>query len=88
MGNSGKKRKGRRHLPKAGTATDLKQMHHQEHREIAHNIGLDTHDRSAGERTLTHVLIGHRDRARRGRRARVLALPVGLVTNAGLAVPR
>ena len=58
MGNSGKKRKGRRHLPKAGTATDLEQMHHQEQREIAHNIGLDTHDRSAGGRTLTHVLIG------------------------------
>ena len=58
MGNSGKKRKGRRHLPKAGTATDLEQMHHQQRREIAHNIGLDTHDRSGGERTLTHVLIG------------------------------
>lgn len=58
MGNSGKKRKGRRHLPKAGTATDLEQMHHQEHREIAHNIGLDPHDRSAVGRTLTYVFIG------------------------------
>ena len=58
MGNSGKKRKGRRHLAKAGTATDLEQMHHQERREIAHNIGLDTHDRSAGGRTLTHILVG------------------------------
>ena len=72
MGNSGKKRKGRRHLAKAGTKTDLEQMHHQEHREIAHNIGLDTHDRAGG---------------RRGRRARVLALPV-VLTNAGLAEPR
>ena len=58
MGNSGKKRKGRRHLAKAGTATDLEQMHHQEHREIAHNVGLDTHDRSGGARTLTYILIG------------------------------
>ena len=58
MGNSGKKRRGRRHLAKAGTKTDLEQMHHQEHREIAHNIGLDTHDRSGGERTFTYVLLG------------------------------
>ena len=89
MGNSGKKRKGRRHLAKAGTATDLKQMHHQEHREIAHNIGLDTHDRS-GWRTHADVrLVRHRGRARgRDRRARVLALPVGLLTNAGPAEPR
>jgi CHASE3 domain sensor protein len=58
MGNSGKKRKRRRHLPKAGTATDLQQMHHQEHREIEHNIGLDTHDRTGAGRTLTYVLIG------------------------------
>ncbi len=58
MGNSGKKRKGRRHLAKAGTATDLEQMHHQQRREIAHNIGLDTHDRSGGGRTLTHILFG------------------------------
>jgi hypothetical protein len=57
MGNSGKKRKGRRHLPKAGTQTDLNQMHHQERREVAHNIGLDTHDRTGGSRTLTYVLI-------------------------------
>ena len=33
-------------------------MHHQEHREIAHNIGLDTHDRSAGGRTVTYVVMG------------------------------
>ena len=57
MGNSGKKRKRRQHLPKAGTKTDLEQMHHQERREIGHNIGLDTHDRSGGTRTLTYVLL-------------------------------
>lgn len=58
MGNSGKKRKSRQHLAKAGTRTDLQQMHHQERREIEHNVGLDPHDRSSGGRTLTYVLLG------------------------------
>lgn len=58
MGKSGQKRRGRRHLAKAGTKTDLEQMHHQEHREIEHNLGLDPHDRSAGGRTLVYVLLG------------------------------
>ena len=57
MGSSGKKRKGRQHLAKAGTKTDLQQMHHQERREISHNIGLDAHGRSGGARTLTYVLL-------------------------------
>jgi hypothetical protein len=57
MGNSGKKRKGRRHLPKAGTKTDIEQMHHQERRAIAHEIGLDPHGRSGGGRALTSTLL-------------------------------
>lgn len=58
MGSSGKKRRGRRHLAKAGTKTDLEQMHHQREREVAHDIGLDTHDRSGGGRALTYTLLG------------------------------
>jgi hypothetical protein len=58
MGSSGKKRKGRQHLAKAGTKTDLEQMHHQREREVAHDIGLDTHDRSRGSRALTYTLLG------------------------------
>jgi hypothetical protein len=42
MGNSGEKRKGRRHLLKAGTRPNRDQMHAEERREIGHNslIGL------------------------------------------------
>ena len=42
MGNSGEKRKGRRHLLKAGTRPNRDQMHGEEQREIGHNslIGL------------------------------------------------
>lgn len=42
MGKSGEKRKGRRHLLKAGTRPDRDQMHREEQREIGHNslIGL------------------------------------------------
>jgi hypothetical protein len=42
MGKSGEKRKGRRHLLKAGTAPNRDQMHREEQREIGHNslIGL------------------------------------------------
>lgn len=42
MGKSGEKRKGRRHLLKAGTAPNREQMHREEQREIGHNslIGL------------------------------------------------
>jgi hypothetical protein len=58
MGSSGKRRKGRQHLPKAGTKTDLEQMHRQREREVAHDIGLDPHDRSGGSRVLTYTLIG------------------------------
>ncbi|HEY7668101.1 MAG TPA: hypothetical protein VIE12_08255 [Actinomycetota bacterium] len=71
MGSAGKKRKGRRHLPKAGTKTDLEQMHHQREREVAHDIGLDTHDRSGGGRTLTYTLI---------------AVAVGIVAIAAISV--
>lgn len=37
MGNSGEKRKGRRHLLKAGTRPNRDQMHSEEQREIGHN---------------------------------------------------
>lgn len=57
MGNSGEKRKGRRHLPKAGTATDLEQMHHDERMEIAHDIGLDPRGRTMFGAGLTYALI-------------------------------
>jgi hypothetical protein len=42
MGNSGEKRKGRRHLLKAGTRPNRDRMHAEEQREIGHNslIGL------------------------------------------------
>jgi hypothetical protein len=42
MGKSGEKRKGRRHLLKAGTDPNRDQMHRDEQREIGHNsmIGL------------------------------------------------
>ena len=42
MGKSGEKRKGRRHLLKAGTSPNREQMHREEQREIGHNslIGL------------------------------------------------
>lgn len=42
MGKSGEKRKGRRHLLKAGTDPNRDQMHRDEGREIGHNsmIGL------------------------------------------------
>jgi hypothetical protein len=42
MGNSGEKRKGRRHLLKAGTRPNRDQMHREEQREIGHNslIGI------------------------------------------------
>jgi hypothetical protein len=42
MGNSGEKRKGRRHLLKTGTRPNRDQMHREERREIGHNslIGL------------------------------------------------
>jgi len=42
MGKSGEKRKGRRHLAKAGTRPNRDQMHRQEQREIGSNslIGL------------------------------------------------
>jgi hypothetical protein len=42
MGNSGEKRKGRRHLLKAGTRPNREQMHSEEQREIGHNslIGI------------------------------------------------
>ncbi|MGZ4130100.1 MAG: hypothetical protein ACXVPR_04670 [Actinomycetota bacterium] len=37
MGNSGEKRKGRRHLLKAGTRPNRDQMHGAEQQEIGHN---------------------------------------------------
>ena len=42
MGNSGEKRKGRRHLLKAGTRPNREQRHSEEEREIGHNslIGI------------------------------------------------
>jgi hypothetical protein len=42
MGNSGEKRKGRRHLLKAGTRPNRDQMHSEEQREVGHNslIGI------------------------------------------------
>jgi heme/copper-type cytochrome/quinol oxidase subunit 2 len=42
MGNSGEKRKGRRHLLKVGTRPNRDQMHREEQREIGHNslIGI------------------------------------------------
>jgi hypothetical protein len=42
MGKSGEKRKGRRHLLKAGTRPNRDQMHRDEQQEIGHNslIGL------------------------------------------------
>jgi len=42
VGKSGEKRKGRRHLPKAGTGPARDQMHRERGREIGHNslIGL------------------------------------------------
>jgi hypothetical protein len=42
MGKSGEKRKGRRHLLKAGTRPNRDQMHREEQAEIGHNslIGL------------------------------------------------
>jgi hypothetical protein len=42
MGKSGEKRKGRRHLLKAGTGPNRDQMHREEQREIGHNslIGI------------------------------------------------
>lgn len=42
MGKSGEKRKGRRHLLKAGTRPNRDQMHREEQREIGKNslIGL------------------------------------------------
>jgi hypothetical protein len=42
MGKSGEKRKGRRHLLKAGTAPNRDEMHREEQAEIGHNslIGL------------------------------------------------
>lgn len=58
MGNSGEKRKGRRHLPKVGTSTDLKLMHRQQRREIEHDIGLDPYDHPAGKRSLVYPLSG------------------------------
>lgn len=58
MGNSGEKRKGRRHLPKVGTSTDLKTMHRQQRLEIEHDIGLDPRDHPAGMRALVYLLIG------------------------------
>ena len=42
MGNSGEKRKGRRHLLKVGTKPNRDQMHGEEQREIGRNslIGI------------------------------------------------
>ena len=42
MGNSGEKRKGRRHLLKVGTRPNRDQMHNEEQREIGHDslIGI------------------------------------------------
>lgn len=42
MGNSGEKRKGRRHLLKVGTRLNRDRMHNEEQREIGHNslIGI------------------------------------------------
>lgn len=42
VGKSGEKRKGRRHLLKAGTGPNRDEMHRAEQREIGHNslIGL------------------------------------------------
>lgn len=42
MGKSGEKRKGRRHLLKAGTQPNRDQMHRDEQAELGHNslIGL------------------------------------------------
>lgn len=42
MGKSGEKRKGRRHLLKAGTRPSRDQMHRDEQAELGHNslIGL------------------------------------------------
>jgi hypothetical protein len=37
MGNSGEKRKGRRHLPKVGTKPARDQMHGEEQDEVARN---------------------------------------------------
>jgi hypothetical protein len=37
MGNSGEKRKGRRHLPKVGTKPNRDKMHGEEQDEVARN---------------------------------------------------
>jgi hypothetical protein len=37
MGNSGEKRKGRRHLLKAGTRPDLEQEHIEKQRVVGHD---------------------------------------------------
>jgi hypothetical protein len=58
VGNSGEKRKGRRHLPKVGTSTDMKLMHRRQRREIEHDIGLDPHRGPAARRALVYLLLG------------------------------
>lgn len=42
MGSSGEKRKGRKHLPKAGTRPDRERLLHRERAEVMHGVGLHT----------------------------------------------
>ena len=57
MGSSGEKRKGRKHLPKVGTAPERRYSQHEEREAVVENFGIHEGQASGWARILVWVLI-------------------------------
>jgi hypothetical protein len=57
MGSSGEKRKGRKHLPKVGTAPERRYAQHEEREAVVENFGIHEGQASGWARILVWVLI-------------------------------
>ena len=57
MGSSGEKRKGRKHLPKVGTAQERRYAQHEEREAVVENFGIHEGQASGWARILVWVLI-------------------------------
>ena len=58
MGRSGMKRKGRKHLPKAGTRPANEQLLHDERAGALHPFSSDPYRRSGPSSVVTAVIVG------------------------------
>jgi hypothetical protein len=57
MGSSGEKRKGRKHLPKVGTAPERKYAQKHEREAVVENFGLHEGQATGWARILVWVLV-------------------------------